>query len=217
MIQTDPLSSKNLNFPCLFQLAHSPLREGHLFLKDACLFRHGCHVFSISFFIQYSSWKACELQFTEMFPPCWTCSLCGARLFIHTEGTHCQSSLLNLAETTLPNWVNIRFFWQFTVSAKQWSVSSVTVMKTPNSLFHEPFVSPLSTVGTQAEPPDTLLDGVDQAQTGSGVPGFWLAVWLQFSRCLQWKSELRQNHWMPNQEAHTIQAAHSFYPWNCWS
>lgn len=106
------------------------------------LFMHGSHSLTISFFIHYSSLKPYELELIVRPLLCRSYGLSGSVLFIHTEDIPFQNSLPNLAEMTLSNCVSIRFFRQFTILAKQWSISSMTVMETPNSLFHETFLFP---------------------------------------------------------------------------
>lgn len=43
-------------------------------------------------------------------PLCRSSGLSGSRLFIHIEGIHFQNSTLSLAEMTLSNYVNIKYF-----------------------------------------------------------------------------------------------------------
>ena len=117
----------------------------HAFLKDSCSFMHDCYFSSISFFIHYSSLKPHGLELIEM--P-WLCSTHGLSARPSFSEYHSEPGWM-----TQSNCIHIKFFffWQFTVLAIQWSISPVTVMKTPKSLYHEPFLSPLSIVKAQAE------------------------------------------------------------------
>jgi hypothetical protein len=99
--------------------------------------------------------------------------------YIHIEGIHFQNSILNLAEMIKSNCVNIRFFWHSMVLTMQWSISPMTVMKTPNSSYHEPFLSPYQLSGTDWVTRTPFLNCVKQAHSCecSDVCGFWFG-WL---------------------------------------
>lgn len=69
----------------------------------------------------------------------WLCSTHGLSVRPSFSEQHSEPGWM-----TQSNCIHIRFFffWQFMVLAIQWSVSPVTVMKTPKSLYHEPFLFP---------------------------------------------------------------------------
>ena len=139
-IRTHFLSSKNWNFPFICGRHTSLLKESAC--RQEKLIYAWLSFFDHSFFIHYSSLKPYELELIVRPLLCRSYGLSGSVLFIHIEDIPFQNSLPNLAEMTLSNCVSIRFFRQFTILAKQWSISSMTVMETPNSLFHETFLFP---------------------------------------------------------------------------
>lgn len=151
---------------------------------------HDCYFFSISFFIHYSSLKPHGLELIEM--P-WLRSTHGLGARPSFSEQHSEPGWM-----TRSNCIHIRFFfffffWQFMVLAIQWSVSLVTVMKTPKSLYHEPFLSPYQLSRQRLSHWNNFSDCVWQAHACSSVSGFWLNIRLSTFGVCNGKDEWKQN------------------------
>lgn len=126
---------------------------------------HGCHFSSISFFIQDSSVKPCELEWLEMPPPGWSHGLSGSRLFTHIEEVHPQKSI-----RTWLKWHHLIWLTWDAFLDNSWYWLGSDSNENPKLIVPWAFSFPLSVVKAQAGSLGTF--------SGWCWPCIWVPKWI---------------------------------------